>query len=170
MATNKEKDILQEPRLYGVESRGGEFLILKDHSGIESVGSCACTLTGTTIDEFRKFIERPAPWYDADFFNYVSQWGWFALVGLAWIDGGKLGGLETLRMSKARELRGNYAYLVVQGRKTGKPTSVLWDGYEVLDPDPEAETKGVELRQYTILELYFLDRWVGPRIGEVARV
>lgn len=162
----------EESKIIGVESRNGEFLIRKDYTGRESIGCCACTITDTDITEFRETVGRPGPWYDADFFAYVARFGWFALTGLSWahlVNGAKLGGLETLRFSRSAELRDNYAYVVVECRKTGKPTSVVWDGYEVLDPDPEAEQRGVELRQYNVLELYFLDRWTGPRVGESAR-
>lgn len=164
---NKKDD--QEPQVYGVESRNAEFLIVKDHNGTESVGCCAATLTDTDLGLFKEWIGKPGPWYDADFFRYVAQFDWYALTGLGWMDGGKFSGLETLTYKKSRELRGNYAYVVVKSRRTDKPTSVLWDGYEVLDPDPEAENLGRELRSYTVLQLYFLDRWVGPMIGEKPR-
>lgn len=123
---------------------------IKQSDNVSCVACVAAMATGTSVEEFKKFIgDKEPPYSDSDCYKFMLSRGCAVGIGMENEDGAAIWPFDTLRIEF--EAKKFPAYLVVESiRFKGVDHAVYWDGVRVHDPNPELKESGLPLQCYRI--------------------
>jgi len=121
--------------------------------------------TGTTVAAFESFWGHPAPYSTAELNMWLMLHGYDHGVGFKW-NGSEPFNPRTMVILTEYALEGRPCILHVKSM-TGRPEghAVYWDGYRVLDPNPDVED--LDITAYQIEEIHPVVKIPGIQEGAI---
>jgi len=123
---------------------------IKQDDRVSCVACVAAMATGTTVEEFRKFIgDKDPPYSDSDCYKFMLTHGYAVGIGFENEDHATIWPFDKLVIEF--EAKKFPAYLVVESmRFKGADHAIYWDGEKVHDPNPDLKENGLPLQFYRI--------------------
>jgi len=133
--------------------------VIKQSDKYSCVACVACMATGTRLVDFQRFFYFKGPPYsDRDLYRYLLSKGYTVGVGFKNIDGGQFKLGITLKIGFL--LSDFPAYVIVKSmRFPGKEHVVYWNGFEILDSNPDVKTAGLPLSDYDIVAWFPISKF-----------
>lgn len=114
-------------------------------------GCVAAMITGTSLKDFQKFINKEPPWYDSDLIKYCLEYGYY--IGTYYeLKGRKINRSTTLILE--HDIKSTPAYIAVESERIETKThAIFWNGEQVQDPNPTVADY-TDISDYEIISLY----------------